>query len=47
MLRKYRSAFNQRYTPELYTRFLARLNERCGTPVAFRNCETPASSLWN
>ena len=41
MLPEYRQPFNQRFTPELYARFLRRLNERCGTVVAFRNCETP------
>ncbi len=41
MLRDFREAFNSRFTPALYARFLARLHERCGTEVAFRNCETP------
>lgn len=41
MLPEFRQGFNQRFTPELYARFLRRLNERCGTTVAFRNCETP------
>ncbi len=41
MLREYREEFNRRFTPEKYQRFLARLDQRCGTHVAFRNCETP------
>jgi hypothetical protein len=36
-----RRQFNERFTPELYQRFLSRLDERCGTHVKFRNCETP------
>jgi hypothetical protein len=36
-----RRQFNARFTPELYQRFLTRLDERCGTHVSFRNCETP------
>jgi len=41
MLPEYREEFNHRFTPEKYERFLARLDARCGTHVAFRNCETP------
>ncbi len=41
MLTEYRSDFNRRFTAEKYARFVARLDERCGTHVAFRNCETP------
>ena len=41
MLPEYREDFNRRFTPEKYARFLTRLEERCGTHVAFRNCETP------
>jgi hypothetical protein len=36
-----RRRFNARFTPDLYQRFRYRLNERCGTLVKFRNCETP------
>ena len=41
MIPELRSRFNANFTPELYGRFLARLDERCGTHVNFRNCETP------
>ncbi len=41
MLPEYREDFKRRFTPAKYNRFLARLEERCGTRVAFRNCETP------
>ncbi len=41
MLPEYRQPFNERFTPDLYARFIARLHERCGVPVAFRNSETP------
>jgi len=41
MLPEYRETFNRSFTPERYRRFLTRLTERCGTTVAFRNCETP------
>jgi hypothetical protein len=36
-----RQRFNANFRPELYARFLERLDERCGTHVKFRNCETP------
>lgn len=41
MIPELRRQFNERFTPELYQRFLSRLDERCGTHVKFRNCETP------
>jgi hypothetical protein len=41
MIRELRRKFNERFTPALYSRFLSRLDERCGTQVKFRNCETP------
>ena len=41
MLREYREPFNASFTAEKYTRFLSELYDRCGTPVAFRNAETP------
>jgi hypothetical protein len=41
MIPELRRRFNANFTPELYRRFLARLDERCGIHVNFRNCETP------
>jgi hypothetical protein len=41
MVPELRSAFHARFTLEKYQVFLERLAERCGGPVAFRNCETP------
>jgi hypothetical protein len=41
MIPELRRQFNANFTPELYRHFLTRLDERCGTPVKFRNCETP------
>ncbi len=41
MIAELRREFNSKFTPELYQRFLNRLDERCGTHVGFRNCETP------
>lgn len=41
MIRELRQDFNRRFTPEKYSRFLQLLEERSGTPVLFRNCETP------
>jgi hypothetical protein len=41
MVPELRSRFNANFQPELYQRFLTRLDERCGTHVGFRNCETP------
>jgi len=41
MLSHLRDSFNQRFTPEQYRRFLALLDERCGTRVKFRVSETP------
>ena len=36
-----RRLFNAQYLPENYQRFLAMVDERCGTHVPFRLCETP------
>lgn len=41
MIPQLRRDFNQRFTEDKYTRFLARLNQRCGAPVKFRISETP------
>jgi len=41
MVPEQRERFNQSFTPAKYGRFLSELTERCGTPVSFRNCETP------
>src|ERR1700694_1580287 len=41
MIPALRQQFNANYTPEKYQRFLRLLEERCGTPVKFRVCETP------
>ena len=39
--RELRRYFNARYTPAQYARFLALVEERSGTPPAFRHSETP------
>jgi hypothetical protein len=36
-----RSAFNRAYTPDFYTRYLARLEEKLGCKIPFRIAETP------
>jgi len=41
MIPALRQQFNANYTPEKYQRLLQLLEERCGTPVKFRVCETP------
>jgi hypothetical protein len=41
MLPELRRTFNASFTREKYQRFLALLDEGCGTHVKFRNCETP------
>lgn len=41
MIPELRREFNANFTPELYRRFLTRLDERCGTHVKFRHSETP------
>lgn len=41
MIAEWRQRFNADFTAEKYARFLARLDERCGVTVPFRNCETP------
>ncbi len=41
MIPALRQQFNANFTPEKYQRLLKLLEERCGTPVKFRVCETP------
>ena len=41
MIAELRHDFNKRFTAEKYSAFLSRLDERCGTHVEFRVCETP------
>lgn len=41
MIPELRQEFNRNFTPEKYQRFTSLLEERCGTPVPFRNSETP------
>ena len=41
MIPAFRQAFNAGYAPEKYRRFLAMLDERCGTNIQFRISETP------
>jgi len=41
MVPEYRRKFNHEFTPEKYAAFLRTLSDRCGMPIAFRNCETP------
>jgi hypothetical protein len=41
MVPELRKRFNANFKSEQYVRFLARLDERCGTHINFRNCETP------
>lgn len=41
MIPALRREFNARFTPGRYRRFLELLDARCGTPVRFRNSETP------
>jgi hypothetical protein len=36
-----RQHFNRSFTPEKYARFLSELTRASGTPITFRNCETP------
>src|SRR2546427_4725927 len=40
MISALRQRFNANFTPEKYQRFLKVMEERCGTPVKFRVCET-------
>lgn len=42
-----RRLFNEHYTPERYARFQSLIDERCGTHVAFRLCETPCFFDWD
>jgi hypothetical protein len=41
MIPALRQQFNADYAPEKYERLLKVMEERCGTPVKFRVCETP------
>jgi hypothetical protein len=41
MVLEQRRSFDQNFTAAKYDRFLAELIQRCGTPICFRNCETP------
>src|ERR1700674_1257866 len=41
MIPALRHPFNAAYTPEKYQMFLREMEDRCGTPVKFRVCETP------
>lgn len=41
MIPALRQRFNANFTPEKYQRLLKLMDERCGTPVKFRICETP------
>ena len=41
MIPSFRQSYNSNFTAEKYQTFLKRLDERCGTPVKFRVCETP------
>jgi len=41
MIPELRRDFNRRFTAEKYQAFLSLLDERCGTHVKFRICETP------
>jgi hypothetical protein len=36
-----RRRFNEAFTPEKYAELQALLARECGTPISFRNCETP------
>jgi len=41
MIPALRQRFNANFTPEKYQRLLKVMEQRCGTPVKFRVCETP------
>jgi hypothetical protein len=41
MIPELRIHFNESFTAEKYSKFLSELTHRCGTSIAFRNCETP------
>lgn len=41
MIPELRRRFNENFTPERYRRFLDILEAGCGTPIQFRNAETP------
>ena len=41
MIPALRQQFNANFTPEKYQRVLKLMEERCGTPIKFRLCETP------
>jgi hypothetical protein len=41
MIPALRQQFNPNFTPQKYQRLLSVMEQRCGTPVKFRICETP------
>src|SRR6266550_7251698 len=41
MIPALRQQFNYNFTPQKYAHLLKLLEQRCGTPVQFRICETP------
>lgn len=41
MVERLRKQFNAEFTDEKYQNFLRLLDEACGVPIGFRNCETP------
>ncbi len=41
MIPELRERFNAAFTPERYSGFLTRLESETGSPLTFRNCETP------
>jgi hypothetical protein len=41
MVPEQRQHFNESFSAEKYARFLSELTRRCGTPIPFRNSETP------
>lgn len=41
MIPEWRERFNRDFTPEKYQTFLKELDQRAGTHISFRNCETP------
>src|SRR5579872_1142239 len=41
MISAWRQQFNAAFTPQKYEQFQRRMDERCGTEIHFRVCETP------
>ena len=41
MVSEPREQFNRSFTAEKYSRILSELTRASGTPITFRNCETP------